>query len=233
MKILRILIFLLVVNTFIILGYFAHEFTGKAVQLEKTNITRVIDGDTIDSGIGKIRLLGINTPEKNELGYQQAKDYLSQFLGKQIEAETKGKDKYGRKLAYIFYQNKLVNNQILSLGLASLYYYGKDDKYKEMKKSEQQARTKELGIWKKSKNYGCISIASFIYQEKERCKNQEQLTLVNSCQEMNLTLKDDATHIYKIKIDKNWTMNFSCIWNDDGDSVYIFDNEGLVFFKRY
>jgi len=67
MKTLNILLFFLISITFILLGFLFSQFTGKAIyQLEKANLTRVIDGDTIDTNLGKIRLLGINTPEKKE-----------------------------------------------------------------------------------------------------------------------------------------------------------------------
>jgi len=47
--------------TFILLGYLASEMTGM-VTYERVyaNLTRAVDGDTFDSDIGKVRLLGIN-----------------------------------------------------------------------------------------------------------------------------------------------------------------------------
>ncbi len=61
MKTLNILIFLLIFNTFILLGFLTSELTGKIVYERITvNVTRVIDGDTIDTNIGRVRLLGIN-----------------------------------------------------------------------------------------------------------------------------------------------------------------------------
>ncbi|MFH1710967.1 MAG: hypothetical protein ABH840_01520 [Nanoarchaeota archaeon] len=64
MKLLNVLVFLLIFNTFILLGYLTSEFTGK-VTYERviSNLTRVIDGDTVDTEIGRVRLLGINNKE--------------------------------------------------------------------------------------------------------------------------------------------------------------------------
>lgn len=46
------------------LAYFYPKLTGKTVYETKTaNITRVIDGDTIETDIRVIRLLGINNKE--------------------------------------------------------------------------------------------------------------------------------------------------------------------------
>ena len=63
----------------------------------------------------------------------------------------------------------------------------------------------------------------------------ETLTLENDCNEtINVIIKDDATHIYKRELKKGiYSETFSHIFNDDGDSLYIWDNEGLVEFYRY
>ncbi len=61
MKTLNVLVFLLIFNTFILLGYIASELTGKVTyERINVNVTRVIDGDTIDTELGRVRLLGIN-----------------------------------------------------------------------------------------------------------------------------------------------------------------------------
>jgi len=61
MKALNILCFLLVLNTFILLGFLFSQTTGNIIYEKiSTNLIRVIDGDTIDTGMGRIRLLGIN-----------------------------------------------------------------------------------------------------------------------------------------------------------------------------
>lgn len=46
----------------------------------------VVDGDTIDvEGIGRIRFVGVNTPERGQPGYQEAKDFVKSLcLGKTI-----------------------------------------------------------------------------------------------------------------------------------------------------
>lgn len=239
MKTLNILIFLLIFNTFILLGFLVSEFTGKVVY-ERTfaNVTHIVDGDTLDVEIGetvqRLRLLGINTPEKKNPGYQEAKDYLMQYEGKNIELEDRGKDKYQRSLAYVYYQNKLINSEILRKGLANLYVYEKDENYQGLKKAEEEAREQERGIWKKSSNYGCLELVSLKYKEQKRCKNQEQLILKNNCDNLRITLKDDATHIEKTELSPGIVIkNFSCIFNDDGDSLFIWDDSGLLLFERY
>jgi micrococcal nuclease len=232
MKLKTILILLLIA----ISGFGYYHLTGNAVyQQTIVNVTRVIDGDTIETDIGHIRLLGINTPEKKQPYYQEAKDFLiNQIQGKQIQLELHGKDKYSRYLGYIFYNNKLINKKLIEQGFATLYYYDKDSHYEEMQKAEEEARKNEKGLWKKSSSYGCISIVSLEYKDGGDCKNQEQLKLNNKCEEINAIIKDDANHIYNENIQSGlFVKNYSCIWNDAGDTIYIRDSSGLILFWRY
>lgn len=61
MKTLNILIFLLIFNTFILLGFLTSTLTGNVTyERIQVNITRVIDGDTIEASGLRVRLLGIN-----------------------------------------------------------------------------------------------------------------------------------------------------------------------------
>jgi endonuclease YncB( thermonuclease family) len=72
----------------------------------KEQVKKVVDGDTIDTNKGRIRLLGIDAPElKTKAGNKSQKGHASkQFLenllrDKQVEVDSKGKDRYGRRLA--------------------------------------------------------------------------------------------------------------------------------------
>lgn len=238
MKTLNILVFLLIFTTLILLGFLVSEtsMTGKVIYDRITvNLTRVIDGDTIDTDIGRIRLLGINTPEKKNLGYEEAANFLKQYEGKNIEVESRGNDKYQRILAYIYLNNKLLNEEILRLGLANLYVYDKDEHFQELNKAEEYARNNNLGIWKKSLNSGCIELIQLKYLEDgKRCTNSEQIILNNKCGDMQAMLKDDANHIEKINLNSGlYVQNFSCVWNDAGDSLYLWDNSGMLLFYRY
>ena len=68
-------------------------------------VLRIIDGDTVEAaylvGPIKIRLNGIDAPEKNTPEGKQAKAYMEWLLPRQVVlvAELNGIDKYGRQLA--------------------------------------------------------------------------------------------------------------------------------------
>jgi endonuclease YncB( thermonuclease family) len=95
-------------------------------------VERVIDGDTVESDIGNIRLLGINTPERGEIYYEGAKKFLeSRIFNKTVELEfgKDKRDKYNRTLAYLFLDGKNINIEIVKNGFANYYFYGGRDKY--------------------------------------------------------------------------------------------------------
>ncbi|MEA4957721.1 Endonuclease YncB [bioreactor metagenome] len=87
----------------------------------------VVDGDTIDvSGVGRIRLVGINTPERGEEGYQNSTDFVKQkCLGKTVYLDiddVKNKDKYGRVLAIVYIDGISINEELLKRGYAEIMY---------------------------------------------------------------------------------------------------------------
>lgn len=210
--------------------------TGNSIKKIPVLVIKVIDGDTLEiEGGEKVRLLGINTPEKKEFYANEAISFTKQLENKTILLEVFDKDKYGRNLGYVFLDNKLFNEEILIRGYAHFYSY-EDDKYtSQLKKAEEYARERELGIWKKSTNYNCLILEQLKYEEDgKRCTNKEQIILQNSCNTLNVTIKDDATHIEHVLIPKGiFQKNFSCTFNDDGDSLFIWDKSGLLVFERY
>jgi endonuclease YncB( thermonuclease family) len=222
---------LIVLALVLISGFLYYELVGFAVlEREEVFVVSVIDGDTFATQEGaKIRLKGINCPEINMLYYKDARDFLEfLILNKTVEIEIFDRDKYGRFLAYVFVGSLNVNKELVEKGYAHIYYYGEDRYYGEFVEAEKDARDKAYGIWKKSSNYWCLQLIEFSYKEPEK------LILKNNCNDFNILIKDDATHIYNEVLNKGlFEKSFSHIFNDDGDSVYIYDDRGLVFFKRY
>ncbi len=231
----KLIIIFLVISS----GIFYYTLTGSVVYEEFTSkVIRVIDGDTFETDIGKIRLKGINAPEKSMFLYEESKNFLKNTIAnKTIALESYSIDKYGRTLAYAFYNGKNINEEILKEGLGTLYYYEKDSHYKKLEKAEEFARLNEIGIWKKSADSYCLELIKLKYKESpKRCTNNELLILKNNCEkDFTLLIKDDATHIYREKISANsiFSKNFSCIWNDEGDSLFIWNEKGLLIFYRY
>jgi len=115
-------------------------------------VTYVVDGDTLQIETGeKIRLICIDTPEKNEEYYFEAKDYLEELvLGKKIELikDISEKDRYGRLLRYVFVDGKFVNEKVVERGYAKAYWYKPDTKFcQEIQEAENYAKERDRGIW--------------------------------------------------------------------------------------
>ena len=122
MNIRRLAIFLLIISGLALLSIYQPTLTGKTTiteyEPELANVSRVIDGDTIETNLGTVRLLGINTPEKGKPGYETAKQFLEQIENKTVELlrDSEDVDKYNRLLRYVHYQGSFVNLEILENG---------------------------------------------------------------------------------------------------------------------
>ncbi len=64
----------------------------------------VVDGDTIDTEIGRIRLYGVDTPERGERCFTEATDVTRRLAGSQVRIEDgpRATDRYDRRLAYVY-----------------------------------------------------------------------------------------------------------------------------------
>lgn len=254
----RKLIFIAIFLIMLGLGFTTYTGYFAATEYrEPVDVSRVIDGDTLELEDGRqVRLLGINTPEVNEFLYKEATDYLKQLLAdKQIALESFGQDKYGRTLGYVYADDELVNLGMIKAGLAHKYLFSDDDKfYKEFRDAEEVAKEKQLGIWKSEKR-PCISIVRLNYNAEgndNKNLNDEYVTFRNVCaypvDMSGWELKDEGTHIYRIKSltltsnseitiysgsGKNYDSNLywnsrRSIWNNDKDTLFLRDKNGTL-----
>lgn len=99
----------------------------------RADIDRVVDGDTVDVWVDlgfrikthqRLRLFGIDTPERGQENWAEAKAYLEKLLPKGSFAtiETEKGDKYGRWIATIVnVDGEDVNKSMIDSGLAKYY----------------------------------------------------------------------------------------------------------------
>jgi micrococcal nuclease len=121
-------------------------------QFRGIRVREVRDGDTIVLNDGKtVRYIGIDTPEKDELFFREAKEANRQMLrGKKItlEYDIEKRDRYGRTLAYVWVDSVLVGAELVRNGLASVYLFSPNLKHRDRFVSlQKQAREKKLRIW--------------------------------------------------------------------------------------
>lgn len=116
-------------------------------------VTWVVDGDTIEvdtgSGESTVRLVGLNTPEQGECFYEAALDHLIETLkDREITLETVGTDQFGRSLAHVFEDDRHVNLELVSLGLAIATTPDGSDPYATvLLEAERSAFVSEVGLW--------------------------------------------------------------------------------------
>jgi len=143
----------------------------KTTDLEQPNfetrehrITSVIDGDTLKIKTGtlktrKVRLIGINAPEKGECYFDESKEALIQITESEIiniEKDISGLDKYNRLLRYIVAinddpeeDNIQVNYYMIRNGFAFYQSSSPDNRYRDLFiTAQRQAKEDNLGLWK-------------------------------------------------------------------------------------
>jgi len=157
-------------------------------------VERIVDGDTAIINGNSTRFLGINTPEKGEKYYQEAKDFLgSLILNKTVELEY-GKDKidlYGRKLAYIILDGKNVNVEQVRNGFANIFVYDKDRYTNDLENAWNECITNGKNLCEKSKDKcaDCIEL-------KELDIGTQEIIFYNNCNfecdSTNWDIKDEG-----------------------------------------
>lgn len=112
-------------------------------------VVKISDGDTITVLSGKeqtkVRLYGIDAPEKKQDYGQKSRQFLASLIAGQIvEVEPKGKDRYKRTLGIIHYKGQDINAQMVLNGYAWAYV-----KYSRIYvDQEKTARENKLGLWR-------------------------------------------------------------------------------------
>jgi len=229
-------------------------------SMDSAIVTKIIDGDTLDIQDGtRIRLIGINTPEKGQPCFEEATERLEELvLGKEVCLERDKTDKgvYGRLLRHIFLDNTNINLLLVKDGLAHVYFVSPDTKYlKQFEEAQEFAKLNNGCIWNKSSYQNCIGIAYFHYNAEGNDwdnLNDEYVVFSNTCDfAISLTgwtVKDVATHTYKFpeftlapnsivtlhtgsgtdNPNNLYWNSKSPIWNNDGDTLFLWDKEGKL-----
>ena len=85
-------------------GAFESARSGEVpLSAEKHTLKRIIDGDTVELTDGtRIRLHGIDTPERDQPYGKQATRQLDKLLGRTVYVEEKDTDRYGRVVAVLW-----------------------------------------------------------------------------------------------------------------------------------
>ena len=104
---------------------------AEASAPQAVEVLGITDGDTIDTTAGKVRLIGIDTPERGEPGYTDAGAELGAFLSEgpvTLVAVTghDDTDRYGRLLRYVRVNGRDAGAHMLETGWAVARYDSRD-----------------------------------------------------------------------------------------------------------
>ncbi len=112
----------------------------------------VSDGDTITvlhNGIGeRIRLHGIDCPEKRQAFGRKAKQFTSTLVfGNTVTVQVMDRDRYGRTVGEVLLPDgRSLNRELVRAGFAWMYRrYAPDDE--TLKQLEHEARGGQRGLW--------------------------------------------------------------------------------------
>jgi len=148
-----------VARAFVICLCLSVGLSACASEPEKVTVVKVIDGDTVRLQGGEIvRLLGINTPEKDDKDRPaeplslEASLLLTELVEDRTVLLTRGrepKDKYGRTLGYLDLTDGTdVQKNLISRGYAFAIAFPPDiDRIDSYLAAEKQARSERKGIW--------------------------------------------------------------------------------------
>lgn len=197
-------------------------------------VERVIDGDTIVSGNNSIRLLGINSPERGEEYYDEAKVFLEDLiLNKTVRLEF-GKDrydKYDRILAYVFLGRENINLKLVEEGLANFYFpSGKDEHYNEFRNTWEECIENNVNLCQASIDQcaQCIEIIS-----RDAIIN----TCSFSCDITGWQIKGEGRKIFIFSeetLGSEEEISFELELTASGDTLFLRDQEGrLVLWGSY
>lgn len=128
---------------------------------EEAELVKCVDGDTTHLKVGnevlKVRYLAIDTPEytKEKEPYgKEASECVCKLLSEadKIELEyddgSEKTDKYGRTLAWVYADDRLVQIELVQQGLAEVKYIYGDYAYTDnLQKAQKAAQADKLNIW--------------------------------------------------------------------------------------
>ena len=131
----------------------AETLVGKVVGISDGDTIKVLDSNKTEH---KIRLMGIDAPEKKQDYGNESKKALSNYIyQKEVTVEYKKQDRYKRKVGKIILGNQDICLQMIKDGMAWHY----KDYEKEQSKTDRdlysqaelKARQAKIGLWQDSK----------------------------------------------------------------------------------
>lgn len=177
-----------------------------ADELIDVSLVKCVDGDTATFKVSeeeiKFRFLAIDTPETvhptkgEEEGGKVASNYTCERLtnAKKLQIkydESSSKtDKYGRGLAWIYVDGKLLQEELIEKGYAEVaYIYGKYEYVDYLCEVQSKAKSAKVGIWSGDREEGYCSTKSNKTTTK-KTTSKEKTTKKRDEDDLEIILED-------------------------------------------
>jgi endonuclease YncB( thermonuclease family) len=130
----------------------AETIRGRVVGVTDGDTLAVLDGSDQQF---KIRLSGIDAPEKRQPFGNRAKESLSEMVfGKQVVVESSKEDRYRRKVGKVLHDGTDVNLEQIKRGMAWHYIaYAKEQAPADREayaSAEAEAKAQRRGLWRET-----------------------------------------------------------------------------------
>ncbi len=144
---------LLVSLVFALVDAKAEVLIGKVVGITDGDTITVVDNDKVEH---KVRLMGIDAPEKSQDFGAASKQALSKYIyQREVSVDYKKIDKYQRKVGKVILDKQDICLAMIGLGMAWHYKeYEKEQSKKDRdlyKQAELKARESRIGLWQDNK----------------------------------------------------------------------------------
>jgi endonuclease YncB( thermonuclease family) len=124
---------------------------SQALKELKVRVYKLADGDSFEGradGVNyRVRLYGIDAPERGQDFYRKSKDRLGELCAEgPVTIKPRNKDSFGRIVADAYTASgKHINAIMVEEGLA--WHFTRYSNSAELASLEQQARNRGIGIW--------------------------------------------------------------------------------------
>ena len=234
-------------------------------------VTRHVDGDTFVVRIDnpppgpasseRVRLIGIDTPERGEPWADDATQHVATRIGADpvyLAFDFRRRDRFDRLLAYVYLADgALLNAELITVGLARLYL--RDETihfYRQFERLEADARRGRSGVWTNHRggivivtirNAGTaehvvlrndsaedVDLSGWLVKDLDDDEDDDVLVVPNG-----ITLAPDATLAICsgqgcVGAPQRWVKVLDkTIWSNSGDSAFLFDADGQEEIDSY
>lgn len=134
--------------------FFLGYTDNKDIAEQHGTVIKIVDGDTFDlltkdKKTLRVRMYGIDCPEKKQDFYQSAKQALASYIFKKnVQLKITGYDRNRRAIAVVYCNGQNINLAMIKNGFA--WHFSKYSSDTNFARAQKQARKAKAGLWKKS-----------------------------------------------------------------------------------